>query len=126
MIREAEDASFDWFKSYADVASDIRKLIPSRAARILMLGCGNSKFSEDVSDSKILFLATNCDQMWEDGYKNIVNVDVCFLLQLSKLIYLILLPKYSPVVIEKMRNRHKDVRPEMTCSDFAENTGPRC
>lgn len=28
----------------------------------------------------------------------------------------ILLPKYSPVVIEKMRNRHKDVHPEMTCT----------
>lgn len=54
MIREAEDASFDWFKSYADVASDIRKFIPSRAARILMLGCGNSKFSEDVSLSEFL------------------------------------------------------------------------
>ncbi|KAG2138911.1 S-adenosyl-L-methionine-dependent methyltransferase [Suillus cothurnatus] len=79
--QEAEDASFDWFKTYADVANDIRKLIPDKAARILMLGCGNSKFSED---------------MWEDGYKNIVNVD------------------YSPVVIEKMRNRHKDMRPEMT------------
>ncbi|KAG1831356.1 S-adenosyl-L-methionine-dependent methyltransferase [Suillus variegatus] len=79
--QEAEDASFDWFKTYADVAHDIRKFIPSRDARILMLGCGNSKFSED---------------MWEDGYKNIVNVD------------------YSPVVIEKMRNRHKDARPEMT------------
>lgn len=48
MIREAEDASFDWFKTYADVADYIRKLIPSRDARILMLGCGNSKFSEDV------------------------------------------------------------------------------
>lgn len=62
--------------------------------------------------------------MWEDGYKNIVNVDVCFLL-LSKFIHLIFLPKYSPVVIEKMRNRHKDVRPEMTCSDFAKNAGTK-
>lgn len=79
--QEAEEASFDWFKTYADVANDIRKHIPNKAARILMLGCGNSKFSED---------------MWEDGYKNIVNVD------------------YSPVVIGKMRNRHKDIRPEMT------------
>ena len=49
MIREAEDASFDWFKTYADVADVIRKLIPNKNARILMLGCGNSKFSEDVS-----------------------------------------------------------------------------
>jgi hypothetical protein len=61
MIREAEDASFDWFKTYADVANDIRKLIPDKAARILMLGCGNSKFSEDVglSSSICTNLATN-------------------------------------------------------------------
>lgn len=45
-----------------------------------MLGCGNSKFSEE---------------MWEDGYKNIVNID------------------YSAVVIEKMRARHAGARQEM-------------
>lgn len=47
--REDPDTSFDWFKSYADLASHIRLLIPNKMARILMLGCGNSKFSEDVS-----------------------------------------------------------------------------
>lgn len=45
-----------------------------------MLGCGNSRFSED---------------MWDDGYKNIVNVD------------------YSAVVIEKMQERNSETRPEM-------------
>ncbi|KAG5647516.1 hypothetical protein DXG03_009453 [Asterophora parasitica] len=64
---EAEDAHFDWFKSYADLAPFIRDLIPDKAARILMLGCGNSKLSED---------------MWEDGYKNIVNTDVSGFLRL--------------------------------------------
>jgi hypothetical protein len=54
MIREAEDASFDWFKTYADVADVIRKLIPNKDARILMLGCGNSKFSEDVGISLLI------------------------------------------------------------------------
>jgi len=46
-----------------------------------MLGCGNSKLSED---------------MWEDGYHNIVNVD------------------YSGVVIEKMREQHRESRPSMS------------
>ncbi|KAH0582790.1 hypothetical protein H2248_010700 [Termitomyces sp. 'cryptogamus'] len=45
-----------------------------------MLGCGNSKLSEE---------------MWDDGYKNIVNID------------------YSPVVVEQMRRRHEVFRPEM-------------
>ncbi|KIN96333.1 hypothetical protein M404DRAFT_1006838 [Pisolithus tinctorius Marx 270] len=77
---ETPDDTFDWFKSYADLADDIRTLIPDKSARILMLGCGNSRFSED---------------MWDDGYKNIVNVD------------------YSAVVIEKMRERNSETRPEM-------------
>ncbi|KAF9245351.1 S-adenosyl-L-methionine-dependent methyltransferase [Melanogaster broomeanus] len=78
--QEAPDSTFDWFKSYADLACHIRPLIPDKTARILMLGCGNSRFSED---------------MWEDGYRNIVNVD------------------YSAVVIEQMHARHAKVRPNM-------------
>ncbi|KAH8986130.1 S-adenosyl-L-methionine-dependent methyltransferase [Lactarius akahatsu] len=77
--REAEDATFDWFKRYEDVAHLLHQVLPDRTARILMLGCGNSTLSED---------------MYDDGYKNIVNVD------------------YSPVVIERMRARNHD-RPEM-------------
>ncbi|KIM63345.1 hypothetical protein SCLCIDRAFT_117553 [Scleroderma citrinum Foug A] len=77
---DTPDSAFDWFKSYSDLADDIRALIPDKSMRILMLGCGNSKFSED---------------MWNDGYKNIVNVD------------------YSSVVIERMRARHNETRPEM-------------
>jgi len=45
-----------------------------------MLGCGNSKLSEE---------------MWDDGYKNIVNVD------------------YSPVVIDRMKRKYETSRPEM-------------
>ncbi|KAJ7181096.1 hypothetical protein C8R46DRAFT_1159576 [Mycena filopes] len=36
----ADDASFDWLKSYKDVAPLLRALIPAKDARILMLGCG--------------------------------------------------------------------------------------
>ncbi|RDB23661.1 Methyltransferase-like protein 13 [Hypsizygus marmoreus] len=77
--QESQDAHFDWFKSYAELAPFILELIPNKDARILMLGCGNSKLSEE---------------MWEDGYKNIINID------------------YSSVVVEQMRKRHRE-RPEM-------------
>ncbi|TCD69131.1 hypothetical protein EIP91_008607 [Steccherinum ochraceum] len=78
--KESEDDSFDWFKTYSDIAPIIRELVPSKEARILMLGCGNSKLSEE---------------MYDDGYKNIVNTD------------------YSGILIEKMRQKHVDTRPEM-------------
>ena len=50
--REDPDTSFDWFKSYSDLAAYIRPLLPDKTARILMLGCGNSKFSEDVGETR--------------------------------------------------------------------------
>ncbi|KAI0372599.1 S-adenosyl-L-methionine-dependent methyltransferase [Pilatotrama ljubarskyi] len=78
--QESEDSSFDWFKSYSDIADIIRELIPDKSSRILMLGCGNSTLSQD---------------MYDDGYKNIVNTD------------------YSGILIEKMRHKHAESRPEM-------------
>ncbi|KAJ4498978.1 S-adenosyl-L-methionine-dependent methyltransferase [Lentinula lateritia] len=78
--REDDDASFDWFKSYSEIADILRSLIPEKRSRILMLGCGNSKLSED---------------MYDDGYHNIVNTD------------------YSSIIIEKMKQRHGDARPQM-------------
>ncbi|KDQ18894.1 hypothetical protein BOTBODRAFT_63062 [Botryobasidium botryosum FD-172 SS1] len=78
--KEAVDASFDWFKSYNQIASLIAKRIPDKSSRILMLGCGNSTLSEE---------------MWDDGYKNIVNID------------------YSSVCIENMRRRNLEKRPNM-------------
>ncbi|KAI0718817.1 S-adenosyl-L-methionine-dependent methyltransferase [Fomitopsis betulina] len=78
--QESEEESFDWFRSYKDVADTLRALIPNKNARILMLGCGNSKLSEE---------------MYDDGYKHIVNTD------------------YSGVVIEKMKHKYAETRPEM-------------
>ncbi|TDL24082.1 S-adenosyl-L-methionine-dependent methyltransferase [Rickenella mellea] len=78
--KENDDGAFDWFKSYADIADLIREYVPDKASRILMLGCGNSKLSEE---------------MYDDGYKNIVNVD------------------YSGVVIGQMKKKHEESRPEM-------------
>ncbi|KAF9031408.1 hypothetical protein BDZ89DRAFT_627609 [Hymenopellis radicata] len=79
---ESHGGSFDWFKSYADIAPLFRNLIPDKTSRILMLGCGNSTLSQD---------------MYDDGYRNIVNVD------------------YSAVVIDQMKQRHESTRPEMEC-----------
>jgi hypothetical protein len=45
--REEDGASFDWFKTYNDIAPLIEDIL-SKDHRILMLGCGNSKLSEDV------------------------------------------------------------------------------
>ncbi|KAJ6592328.1 S-adenosyl-L-methionine-dependent methyltransferase [Mycena vulgaris] len=56
----AADATFDWARSYADIAPLLRALIPRKDARILMLGCGNSTLSQD---------------MYDDGYTKIVNTD---------------------------------------------------
>ncbi|KAJ1844394.1 hypothetical protein LPJ73_005186 [Coemansia sp. RSA 2703] len=58
-IQESNE-SFDWFKTYKDLAVLFSKHIDSKDARILMLGCGNSTLSGD---------------MYDDGYENIVNVD---------------------------------------------------
>jgi 2-polyprenyl-3-methyl-5-hydroxy-6-metoxy-1,4-benzoquinol methylase len=71
--RFAEEDNFEWCKSYCDfkhlMIQHVRK-----NDRILMLGCGTSRLSEDL---------------YLDGYKNIVNID------------------YSPVVIEKMKQKHQ-------------------
>jgi len=83
--REAQ-GTFDWFKSYEDVAHLLRPLLPDKTARILILGCGNSTLSEDVCCLFLLYVSflstpfsehsrTNA-QMYDDGYKNIVNTDV--------------------------------------------------
>jgi len=50
---------YDWFKGWVDLKPVLEdQLNPSH--RVLMLGCGNSKLSED---------------MYHDGFKNIVNND---------------------------------------------------
>ncbi|GAA6046820.1 hypothetical protein JCM3770_005659 [Rhodotorula araucariae] len=67
--QEQDGASFDWCKRYADIRHLVRRFVPNQHARIVMLGCGNSTLSRD---------------MYDDGYRNIVNLD------------------YSPVVIDKM------------------------
>ncbi|GAA5878185.1 hypothetical protein JCM16303_002875 [Sporobolomyces ruberrimus] len=58
--READDASFDWFKTYAEIQDLVNRFVPSKSARIVMLGCGNSTLSKDLAS---------------DGYSDILNLD---------------------------------------------------
>ena len=52
---------FDWLESYNSLKYLIRECEPDKTARVLVLGCGNAEFSED---------------MYADGYINIVNIDI--------------------------------------------------
>ncbi|KAJ6755152.1 S-ADENOSYL-L-METHIONINE-DEPENDENT METHYLTRANSFERASES SUPERFAMILY PROTEIN [Salix purpurea] len=57
-VQEAE--SFDWYQRYASLRPFVRRHIPA-SSRVLMVGCGNALMSEDMVD---------------DGYENIMNVDI--------------------------------------------------
>ncbi|GAA5907684.1 hypothetical protein JCM6882_008947 [Rhodosporidiobolus microsporus] len=58
--KEADDSSFDWFKTYDEIKDLINRFTPDQEASIVMLGCGNSTLSRD---------------MYDDGYHNIHNID---------------------------------------------------
>lgn len=73
--RFSKEDNFEWCRSYKDFKHLIFEHV-NRSDRILMLGCGNSSLSED---------------MYRDGYKNIVNID------------------FSAVVIENMKRKCKDL-----------------
>lgn len=55
-----EQGPFDWYQKYSALAPLI-DLYLSRSHRVLVVGCGNSAFSEDMVD---------------DGYEDIVNIDI--------------------------------------------------
>ncbi|XP_073030236.1 uncharacterized protein [Primulina eburnea] len=58
--RYAQDSTpFDWYQNYPSLAPLIRLYIP-RPHRVLVVGCGNSAFSESMVD---------------DGYQEVVNID---------------------------------------------------
>lgn len=57
--RFSKEDSFEWCKGYSDFKDLLYKHV-RKVDRILMLGCGNSRLSED---------------MYNDGFKNITNID---------------------------------------------------
>lgn len=69
-----DNGPFDWYQQYSGLAPLFHLYIPKRH-RILMIGCGNAVLSED---------------MVNDGYQEIVNVDI------------------SSVVIEAMQKKYQD------------------
>ena len=71
---------FDWYQRYSGVKDMITQYIQP-SFQILMLGCGNSKMSED---------------MFEDGYQHITNVDISF------------------TVIKQMQEYYKEKIPQLT------------
>ncbi|MCO5611712.1 hypothetical protein L7F22_065970 [Adiantum nelumboides] len=56
----SESQPLEWYQSYSELSPLLKQYIPS-CSRILMSGCGNSEFSED---------------MVKDGFKEIVNIDI--------------------------------------------------
>ena len=70
---------FDWYQRYSGIQELLQKYVKKDDA-VLMAGCGNSRLSED---------------MFEDGFANISNVDI------------------SRVVIDQMGDKYKD-KPALT------------
>ncbi|XP_042055148.1 EEF1A lysine methyltransferase 4-like [Salvia splendens] len=60
--RYSQDPStFDWYQKYPSLGPLIRLYIPTHHHPILVVGCGNSGFSEEMAD---------------DGYNEVTNVDI--------------------------------------------------
>jgi SAM-dependent methyltransferase len=123
---DRDEETFDWFKPYADFRHLFTRYVPDKTSRILILGCGNSSMlshpcqtpwciflpstsrrslaahhpyhpAEDGAFiSCLLWLsAALSEDLYDDGYRQVVSID------------------YSPVVIERMRSRSQDSRPEL-------------
>lgn len=55
------NATFDWLESYYSLTGLLASFLTNKKMRILVLGCGNAKFSESLYD---------------DGYTNVLNIDI--------------------------------------------------
>lgn len=89
--RYTKEENFEWCKSYDDFKGLMHEHVRN-SDRILMLGCGNSALSE---------------QMYQDGYRNIVNID------------------FSSVVIENMKRKCQHlVEMDWLVMDIADMTFP--
>ncbi|XP_030539835.1 EEF1A lysine methyltransferase 4 [Rhodamnia argentea] len=57
---ETDSGPFDWYQKYRSLAPLVNLYVP-RGDRVLVVGCGNSEFSEGMVD---------------DGYEDVVNIDI--------------------------------------------------
>ncbi len=80
---QQKDSTFDWLENYDSIKNFILQFKLKKDAKIMNLGCGNSEF---------------CENMYDDGYENIYNIDIC------------------ENVIKFMQERNKD-RDKMICKN---------
>ena len=59
--KEGKDNPFDWLENYFSLKGLLEEFLTHKDMKILIIGCGNADFSADLYD---------------DGYENIVNVDI--------------------------------------------------
>ena len=76
--RDQQGKTFDWLEDFDALKPYIQGLSISSDAKVIVLGCGNAEFSEDLYDDPDL------------GIKDVVNIDI------------------SPVVIEQMNARSQE------------------
>ena len=55
------DGTFDWLETYESLKGLLAEFMPHKDMKILVLGCGNAEFSEDLYDA---------------GFKNQLNIDI--------------------------------------------------
>jgi len=58
---EQKETTFDWLEDYETLKPIISEFKLDKSSKILVLGCGNAEFSEDIYD---------------DGFHNIKNIDI--------------------------------------------------
>ena len=59
--KESNEETFDWLENYTSLKKYLVKYLTDKDMHILVIGCGNARFSEDLYD---------------DGFQNIVNNDI--------------------------------------------------
>jgi len=81
--KSQKGTTFDWLEDFETLSPIVNEFkLDKNDCKIINLGCGNAEFSE---------------HMYDDGYKNIVNIDI------------------SENVIKYMEDRNKE-RAGMTCN----------
>lgn len=83
--KQGKETTFDWLENYNSIKPLIEELSISKKGKILNLGCGNAEI---------------CEDMYDDGYKNIYNIDI------------------AGNVIEFMKERNSVIRKEMICKNL--------